>query len=81
MPASIATVVTTGFGSFGSAHLLPTLGFGINQAPPPVLGPGHVDADARLTPQVRAGAGLVPRVSATARVRPVTGADAGLGGV
>lgn len=28
--ASIATVVTRGFGSFGSVNLLPTLGYGSN---------------------------------------------------
>lgn len=33
--ASIATVVTMGFGSFGSANLLPTLGYGIS-APTPL---------------------------------------------
>lgn len=27
--ASIATVVTMGYGTFGSANLLPTLGFGV----------------------------------------------------
>lgn len=32
MSASIATVVTMGFGSFGSVNLLPTLGYGIGVA-------------------------------------------------
>lgn len=30
--ASIATVVTRGYGSFGSVNLLPTIGYGVNQA-------------------------------------------------
>lgn len=30
--ASIATVVTMGFGSFGSVNLLPTIGYGISSA-------------------------------------------------
>lgn len=33
--ASIATVVTMGFGSFGSVNLLPTLGYGIAAAVQP----------------------------------------------
>lgn len=33
--ASIATVVTMGFGSFGSVNLLPTIGYGISETLPP----------------------------------------------
>lgn len=33
--ASIATVVTMGYGSFGSVNLLPTLGYGIAIIPSP----------------------------------------------
>jgi len=38
--ASIATVVTRGFGSFGSVNLLPTMGYG--------AGAGPVDSPATL---------------------------------
>lgn len=33
--ASISTIVTLGYGSFGSVNLLPTLGYGIDVAAPP----------------------------------------------
>lgn len=37
--ASIATVVTMGYGSFGSVNLLPTIGYGIASAAADTTGP------------------------------------------
>lgn len=45
--ASIATVVTMGYGSFGSINLLPTLGYGIDEL--------TVGISAEFTPSVRRG--------------------------
>jgi hypothetical protein len=39
--ASPSTVITMGFGSFGSVNLLPTLGYGIGAASTPMFGCGH----------------------------------------
>lgn len=39
--ASIATVVTMGFGSFGSVNLLPTIGYGIGASTDQVIGLWH----------------------------------------
>ena len=38
--ASPSTVVSLGFGTFGSVYLLPTLGFGVGEPPVDVAAPG-----------------------------------------
>lgn len=69
--ASIATVVTRGFGSFGSVNLLPTLGYGIGAAAEPYFGcihamqcyvPGYSDQQA-FVPGFEAKQEYVPGVS------------------
>ena len=40
--ASIATVVTMGYGSFGSVNVLPTLGYGIGAEPVDLTTPAGI---------------------------------------
>lgn len=48
--ASIATVVTMGYGSFGSVNLLPTLGYGIGVGVVATVGPFWIQKQAAFTP-------------------------------
>lgn len=55
--ASPSTVITLGFGSFGSVNLLPTLGYGIGAAVSSVIGPAGMVAGEVYRPGMMAGAG------------------------
>lgn len=55
MSASISTIVTMGFGSFGSVNLIPTLGYGIGTPVNIVNGPLIFPAAAVYRPGAKAG--------------------------
>lgn len=57
---SVSTVVTMGYGSFGSVNKLPTLGYGIGAAVVLVYGPARVTAAAVYVPGGKAAAVYQP---------------------
>lgn len=63
--ASIASVITGGFGAPGSASLVITMGFGSSQR----AAPGFITGAVTITPAVNGEAMLMPAVLGTVRVR------------
>jgi len=63
---SISTVVTMGYGSFGSVNKLPTLGYGIGAAVVLVYGPARVTAAAVYQPGAMQAAVYQPGAKAGA---------------
>lgn len=74
MTGSHSSVISAGFGSWGSAGLVLTLGFGNGVD----SSGGLVCASPAVRPRVSATAGVQPRVSATAGLTPRVEAGAGL---
>lgn len=67
MVGSIATIVTLGFGTWGSVNLIPTLGYGLG-APIDTSG-GLVCATVTFVPRVNATPTIVPSVNATVELK------------
>lgn len=68
MTSSPSTVISEGFGSWGSVNLLLTDGFGSGSAPPPTPG-GLVCGVITIRPAVAATAVMIsPRATGTAAV-------------
>lgn len=72
---SIATVVTMGYGTFGSVNKLPTLGYSIGAPVVLVYGPGIVGAAAVYVPGAKKAAVYQPGAFAAGVYQP--GAKAG----
>lgn len=68
--ASVATVVTMGFGSFGSVNLLPTIGFGIGEETETVISIPVSGTVTRRGPNQGAATRLGPNASAFTRLGP-----------
>lgn len=66
MNGSIAAIVTLGFGAWGSANLLPTLGYGVAA----VQAGGLVCGTASVAPRVAGTVSVSSRVAGTVSVTP-----------
>lgn len=73
--ASPSSVISLGYGSWGSVNLLPTLGYGVGEAAPAAVGVVTASATAR-TPGATATA-RTPGASATARAPRATATGRG----
>ena len=65
--ASIATVVTMGYGSFGSVNLLPTIGYGIGST----VGGAQLCGDVTMQPLLTGRSSITQMLAGTTVVTPL----------